>query len=577
MALNTVGTSGLSASTLNQIIAQTMAVQRRPLDLMQTEQDQLSVQRTIYSDLQSILTNLNTQAQSFLSSSSSSIMGQKAITSSDSATVSATASTSASAGVYTISDIVLAKAHSVRSGSFTYADQALGLTAGTFVIGGVATRNAALTTKEGAPLSAVTAGADTDPASGQTELGTDSYYVEFQQQDSAWKFRLVNSQGQAMSIADGSDTDSYTSGWQDFADVKNTTYDTGRGLKLTFGDSDPTQTFMGTAAPTIAYHAEGASISVTSSDTLEDIADKVNDASYASGNTVQATIVNKQLVFLAEKAGYTIEGSGSPLGAGQLGMTGNDDGDGDGWNATLTASTAASFKVNNLSVTRYSNTGLTDVINGVTLDLLKATSGESIKLTVKDDNTAITDQLDAFAARFNALTKYLDAKTAVTLNSDGKTYTRGALAGDSIFTSLRLSLMTDLNKSVSGLSADAPTSLREIGISFDDSLQLTISDSSALSAALSNNRSGVAELFDKVFSESEGLLRRVNQFTGSTGIMSRALTRMDSESKDLTSRMKDLTSRLTDQEAMLTSRYSKMLQQLALMQAEATSISSLWS
>jgi flagellar hook-associated protein 2 len=578
--LGSGSTSGITASALNQIIAQTMALQRQPLERLQAQRDELEVRRAVYNDLQTKLEALQAEAEKLISSSGSTVFGQKTVTSSDQSYVTATASASAAVGTYIISDVTLATVHRVRSGSFAYSNEPLGLS-GTVVLGGATTRSAALTAKEGAPVAAIQADDTTAPAEGQTELGTDDYYVEFRQSGGVWQFRLVNSQGQAVSIADAGTEDSYTAGWQAYSDVRNTVYDTGRGLKITFADADPTGSFYRPDAPKISYQAQGASLTIEATDSLQSIRDKINSATYADGNGLVATIINNQLILTASRVGYTLEGSGDLLGASGLGLTGDGDGDGDGWDQTLTASSPASFKVNGLSITRYSNTNLSDVIDGLTLNLLKETeAGENITLTVADNTNAVTSQINAFIARFNDVTAYLAAKTAVTQNADGVSYKRGTLAGDTLYNRLRFGLISDLNTPQSGLSPTAPTSLREIGLTFDTELRLTLSDSSALQSALASNPDGVAELLDAVLSETSGLLHRIELFTGSTtssGLLDESIELLDDERKYLTSRIKEMNTRLDAYEQMLTRRYATLLQQLAQVQSQSSYLAGLFT
>jgi len=578
--LGSGSTSGITASALNQIIAQTMALQRQPLERLQAQRDELEVRRAVYNDLQTKLEALQAEAEKLISSSGSTVFGQKTVTSSDQSYVTATASASAAVGTYIISDVTLATVHRVRSGSFAYSNEPLGLS-GTVVLGGATTRSAALTAKGGAPVVAIQADDTTAPAESQTELGTDDYYVEFRQSGGVWQFRLVNSQGQAVSIADAGTEDSYTAEWQAYSDVRNTVYDTGRGLKITFADADPTGSFYRPDAPKISYQAQGASLTIEATDSLQSIRDKINSATYADGNGLVATIINNQLILTASRVGYTLEGSGDLLGASGLGLTGNGDGDGDGWDQTLTAPSPASFKVNGLSITRYSNTSLSDVIDGLTLNLLKETkAGENITLTVADNTNAVTSQINAFIARFNDVTAYLAAKTAVTQNADGVSYTRGTLAGDTLYNRLRFGLISDLNTPQSGLSPTAPTSLREIGLTFDTELRLTLSDSSALQSALASNPDGVAELLDAVLSETSGLLHRIELFTGSTtssGLLDESIELLDDEREYLTSRINEMNTRLDAYEQMLTRRYATLLQQLAQVQSQSSYLAGLFT
>lgn len=567
------GTTGISASYLNQLISQTMALQSRPLELLKQEQDRLEVQRAVFQDLQNFLSNLRSQAEKLSSASSSTsyVLGQKKATSSDTTFLTASALSTAAPGSYTITDITLARAHQVRSDrQFAYIDEALGLS-GRFALGGAAARSAQLQNGD-----TTVTGVSTDSvASGQTELGSGDYYVEYRYESGAWQFRLVDTQGNGVSIRNAGTTDEYTSTWQNLADAQaEGTYDTGRGLKITFGE-DPTSGKLRPDAPKITYEAQGAEIVVEATDTLQDIQNAINQATYAEGHAVRATIVDNYLVLTALSTGasHTIQAEdieGTVL-SDASGLALLQDPEGSAWRVTLQSAADASLKVNDIVVTRERNTGLDNIISGVTLNLLKATeTGQSITLTVEDDNAAVVNQVNAFISTFNQVTSYLQAKTATTQNSDGKTYTRGALAGDSVFTRLRYDLMSDMIRSVDGLSPDAPTSLREIGITLSETtLQLTLSDSAALNQALATNHDGVAELLDAVMAR---LLDRLNTFTGSdgtSGLLSTSITTLDNQKKSLSSRIASMEARLRAQEQLLTRKYAMLLAQLAQIQSQS--------
>ncbi|MCC7353531.1 MAG: flagellar filament capping protein FliD [Anaerolineae bacterium] len=576
MALQTIGSgssaSGISASYLNQLIAQTIALQSRPLAILKQEQDRLEVQRAVYQDLQGFLNNLKTQAQKLSSTTTSTyILGQKKATSSDQTILTASTLSSATVGAYTITDVILAQAHQVRSArQFAYADQALGLS-GTFAIGGADVRSAQLQNGD----TTVTATSTGTVASGRTELGSGDYYVEYRQQDSVWQFRVVDSRGNGVNVADAGSSGSYTTTWQNLADAQaEGTYDTGRGLKITFA-ADPAAGKLRPNAPQITYAAQGAQIVVDATDTLQDIQSAINDATYAEGHAVRATIVDNYLVLtaLSTSADHAIQAkdiSGTVLSDAN-GLALLQDPAGAAWRQTLQTAQNASLKVDDITVTRDRNTGLDDVISGMTLNLLKATEvGESIDLTVADDNAAATSQLNSFVSTFNQVSSYLQSKTATTQNDDGKTYTRGALAGDSMFTRLRYDLMSDITRAVDGLSPDAPKSLREIGISLStETLQLTVSDGAALSQALATNHDGMAELLDAVVAR---LTQRVDVFTGAdgaSGLLSSSITTLDGQKTNLSNRISDMEERLTAQEALLTKKYGLLLAQLAQVQSQA--------
>lgn len=580
------GSGGISASYLNTLIAKTMEQQSQPLVLMQQEQQRLRVQRALYDQLSTLLTNLSTEAGK-LKTGSTSVLSNKTVTVSDSTILTATASSGAATGALNISDVVLGAAHQARSRRFDHADTPLGLS-GSFHLGGQATRSFTSATY-GATVTGFTADATTAVATGQTELGTGQYRVEFQQFGETWKFRLVDGQGQSVGIANAAQSGAYTADWQAYAPAANPedgshTFDTGRGLKITFSGADPDGNYLGSSAPSLQYHAQGASITLAATDTLQGLRDKINRATYASGNRVQASIVDNQLVLSAARIGYQLEaadGVEGLLAAGKLDLLGNGDADGDGWAHTVGGwdqvngkTITSSLKVNGILVNGTGNTGLTDIVSGMTFNLLKPSGSTTVTVAVADDTKAATDQASAFVTQFNKVLSFLQQNTSTTKNGDGS-YTRAGLASDSALGSLRLRLVKSLLPAMTGLPANAPTTLSAIGLSLDaKTLQLSLSDSSKFASQLTTNSEGMMALLDGVMGRVTSVL---NQFTGSNGLLTTSTSRLSKEDQQLSNRITAMTERLSAQEMLLTRHYARSLAALAQMQSQQSLVYSITS
>ena len=59
----------------------------------------------------------------------------------------------------------------------------------------------------------------------------------------------------------------------------------------------------GSGAASVAYTAKGTTLDIVSEDSLVDIASKINNASYPTGNEVLASIVDNQLILTAKYSG----------------------------------------------------------------------------------------------------------------------------------------------------------------------------------------------------------------------------------------------------------------------------------
>ena len=562
----------LSADYLNALVTQAMKYQQRSYDLLKSQRDQFSTTRSLYTELQGLLNGLRDQVES-LTAGATSTFNAKHVTSSNTSVATALATSNATPGTYELSITTLAKAHRVRSEQQLYTDQALGLT-GTFVIGGL--QNRAVSNKVTVVNTVNDFGVSSTIANGQRELGSGTYYVEVRNNAGSWEFRLVDEDGTAISIANVANAGSFTPDWQNLSAVAGQTYDTGRGLTINFGTGSYTAGLRNNGAASVRYDAKGVEVSVTSSSTLADIASAINNGTYAVGNEVVATIVDRQLILTSahtgtrhkivasDITGTVLSGTGSS-GLGLLGDGGSGDVDPtDGFKFTLQQAANTSMTVNGVNIIRQARTGLTDVISGVTLNLLTEGSQATTTLTIEADITTITGKITEFVTQFNKVTTYLKSKSDVTQTASG-TYTRGGLAGESTLYRLRFDLLSDLNRPVprdgeDPLSPGDPTSLREIGITVDNNLNLTISDEGKLSSALTSNFEGVVRLFDVLMNR---LTARLEPYTRTTdSIIDQLIKGVDNQINEFNNRLSAMQERMQLQEAYLRRQYTALFSQI---------------
>jgi flagellar hook-associated protein 2 len=233
----------------------------------------------------------------------------------------------------------------------------------------------------------------------------------------------------------------------------------------------------------------------------------------------------------------------------------------DNFQYTMQVASDASFTVNSVLVTRSQNTGLANVIGGVSLNLAPDAQGKDATLTVSADWSSARTALDTFISKFNEVQSYLAAKTSVdstTVNGQ-TTYTRGALADDNIFSELRGDLFYSY---MANDSTGALQSLRDIGITLDDNLQASISDSTKLETALSSNFSNVKILLDQVMNSIDSKLSRFTGTTSETGYIDNALSGITGEAKDVNDEITEMNAYLAEREQYLTDQYAEIQAQL---------------
>lgn len=267
-------------------------------------------------------------------------------------------------------------------------------------------------------------------------------------------------------------------------------------ISIRFGSFDSgTNTFS--ADPERAI----ASITIDSSNnTLAGIRDAIN----AATDDLRANIVNdgsgERLVFSSAGTGansameITISGDGDGNDVDDSGLSklayDAAGGAGTGKNLIETAAALdAAFTVDGLAITRGSN-NITDVIEGVTLNLNAASSSGAQTLTVSRDTASASGAVEQFVGAFNTL-----ANTFETLAGyDADTGIGGLLQSDSLLRGVQNQVRRITTDVVDGLSDTSLRSLTDIGISTGEGGILSL-DTAALNAALEDSPEALAGLF----------------------------------------------------------------------------------
>ena len=226
-------------------------------------------------------------------------------------------------------------------------------------------------------------------------------------------------------------------------------------------------------------NSDKAATSITidsSKQTLGGIRDAINAASAG----VTATIINDGTGFRLSLTSNST-GSANSLKISVSGDSGGTDTDttglskiaydpaaaaGSGKNLTESqAAQDAQLTVDGIAVTKPSNT-LTDVIQGVTLNLLKeSTVGSPIKVSVSRSNTALTSAAQDFVKAYNEVAGTIAELTKYTPKTEGSAAQAGVLLGEAAPRSILSQLRNSLTQSVATLDGKK-VSLSDLGIAF---------------------------------------------------------------------------------------------------------------
>lgn len=171
---------------------------------------------------------------------------------------------------------------------------------------------------------------------------------------------------------------------------------------------------------------------------------------------------------------------------------------------TVTAQNAE-FKIDGIAVSKATNT-VSDVIAGITLNLVKTNSGSTTSITVARDTASVSGAVNSFVKSYNEISKAL--KDAAAYNATTK---QGAiLNGETAVRSIETQLRSVLSAPVAG-GASIFSLLSHVGVTLQKDGSLA-ADSTKLQAAVDNNFSEFAGLFAAAGKTSDSLV----EYTGAT-------------------------------------------------------------
>lgn len=282
--------------------------------------------------------------------------------------------------------------------------------------------------------------------------------------------------------------------------------------------------------------ANSFSVTVSATDTLEDIAAAINAADDNAG--VKASIVNdggspgNRLVIAAADSGLanTVAIDDSGLSASFA------------FAETQPAQDLA-LTVNGIPVSKPSNV-VTDAIQGVTLTVLKEGAAT---LTVAQDASGAKSAIDAFVKAYNDLNKILNDLSAY----NAETKQAAVLQGEASVRTIQSQIRNALGSLVRG--TDTYRTLSQLGISVQLDGSLSV-DAAKLDSALAADPADIARFFTGSGEDGNplGLATRLNSIAGSlldgTGILASATDSINSSIREIGDRREVLNRRLLDVE-----------------------------
>lgn len=216
------------------------------------------------------------------------------------------------------------------------------------------------------------------------------------------------------------------------------------------------------------------------------------------------------------------------------------------------------FTFNGLNIQRNSNV-IDDIAEGVTFTLnsVMQSTDPAVNISVATDSASIRSKIEDFISKFNDVYTYI--KSQSTFGSDN----RGVFAGDSNASSLTTMLGSITYSAVPGISSGDLKMLSQLGIAFNSSTGLSITDSSKLDDAITNNTSQVESLFNSSNGISNSLFNKIDPYLGAGGYLAQGQSRFDDTVSSLNDKNTAYQNRINKSADILRNRYEQLQAQLA--------------
>ena len=581
--LSSLSTTISQGSTIDQLVAAYMALERKPVEALKASRDALSVQSAIFTDLRAKINELRELAED-LSTDTDSVFDSHTVTSSDDTLCTGTASSSAANGTYVLENIVRAKAHRVQSAQLSSSWTAS--SAGTFVINGTS-----ISVPASATLSDVRNAINSASyASGRgvvaTIINVDSTHsrllIEGKSTGSDYTISMADLPGGSIlsSLGLASSANNSVAIGSATASSENPSYPATNAIDGSTGDANAWRGATGESSWSLTLDlgtTQTVSRLVWGRDqggSLTDGTPKNYTIEYWDGAAWRSL---KSVVGNTLQAGAAKTDSFYPVSTSRLRITVTATNDGTApvidevaafndvgtlSQPELQAASDASLTVNGVAIAQQSSNTIAGAVSGLTLNL--EAEGGPVTLTVAGNTTAIRSKIDAFLTKLNELFDYLKDKSAVTLGSDGN-YTRGPLSGYFLYTDLRSGLASDLSAVVGGVASGDPNRLSQIGITMDSSGHFVVSNPDALKNALATNPGSVAALFGGSSGAAARVYNRLEPFV--VDPVGDAKAYLDQELESIANEQETLDDRIASQEERLAMEEQRLKLQYSRIQA----------
>jgi len=587
MAISSLTSAFSASSGLESLISKYMALEQRPLKTLQNQRSSLYNRIDVYSDLDSKISDLLSLSEDLASTDNSSIYNSRTTSSSDDTEVDVVADSNAATGTYQIRVKQLATGSSIQSsgGLITKAaivsDSKVAPGSGTidvsksFAEAGFETTPTGTVTINGwtssdlSTYSSVQAFMDDVNSNAQANMYYDSEVDKFYLEDTT-AGSLTFSESEA---AGGNGFFTQVNMRDDDGTYHGTTDDTGIQTDVLLSEANfDTSLSSGDSG---SFKINGVEISWDAdTDSLDSIISTINNST-ANVTAYYDTSLDK-VVINSKGTGssdqITLEDVSGTFLMDTLKFSGQSSSGGQDAKFTINSTDSAD------EITKSKNNF---TINGITYTLKNAnvsayTDSTYTTITVSQDTSEIKSKINDFLDKFNTLTSHIKNKSSV----DSDSNTRGPLAGNSTFTNLRSQLIQTISGQVTGLTSGDPDYLREIGITVDDNLKVSLSDADTFDSAIASDSKAVENLFNSTNGVANKIISVIQPFVESTSsttgsIIDETKEVLNSQISSLNNRIESMEKRLEIKENQYRQKFTKMQNLLNNLVLQGSQISSL--
>jgi len=222
----------------------------------------------------------------------------------------------------------------------------------------------------------------------------------------------------------------------------------------------------------------------------------------------------------------------------------------------------AQFLMDGLTFYRDSNV-IDNALSGVTLKLLD-TFEDSETVTIQTDVDTVRGDVEDFIEKYNEVMEFIRTETKT--NPD--THERGALANDSVYSSIVNELRVLVGGTVEGTTSEDFSLLFNIGIESDTDGKLSIKDSDKFTAALEANALFVSDLFTSENGIASKLETYIDKFVATGGNITDSERQIDDRLSNLDDRISYMDEILEKKEEQYFNEFTELQQVMYQLQAQ---------